>query len=760
MADAPAAGAAAGATTTTTTKDAGTTAPVVGASGGGGDALTAAVTKGVEVRPYKIHVPNKYLDQIKKKLELTRLPHEGSEPKSEDWWEPKPLVEPLIDFWLDKFNWRDQESALNSALPQFRTAITLPPLEAPIRIHFIHIRSAHLHAVPLLVIPPFPFTNLSLGHLVRPFTDPEDPAADQPFHVVIPSLPGLGFSDALPNNLAPVPAAAEVLNSLMARLSYPHYLASGTGPGHVSPAQIDWKLINRLATYYPTSCVGSHFISPLLEAPKINEAPWEWAKWNVANFFRAGILGYSDDDFEALDRVRRPLWEPKPSSTDSSSRKLIAAGNEQLDLREPNTLAYALCDSPAGILAFVLKSLRTLGPTEEATFSQEQIITLTNLAWLPGPEYAMRFWAHCATHAEVVEEKPKHAAPAKAKKDGSTGGGEVMKPSVAITVFMGGKGEATEDDVEAAAAAGPADTMPGDVMLTSIIGTHSHHGVPLSGGGGDGVAADDIGTTTAAAAVALTRKDRYVCPAWGNAHYNVVHTQRVGGRAGGLLAFERPGVIIDGVRGLVKAVLSAADSPLKKTAPTSTTTPATGSGGGGAGGGEVVPLEGVTVVPTTTAAPPPPQNSPATQNQPATTKSATTCTSPGADPLDPPARPKAPSQPVSSGRTVAFVTTPPENGTADGSGVNKTKVVDDDDDDDDQSTLKDHKETIGGLDKGKGRESDLLSPPQPVRDHSFGDGESPDTLVEKGSPSPGPSHHSGADSSSPSPMKMPNSSGR
>lgn len=412
---------------------------------------------------------------------------------------------------LEKYSWRDHEKVLNETLPQFRTAIALSSFETPVRLHFIHVRSPHANAVPLLLIPPFPFCNLSLGHLVKPLTEPEDAANEQPFHLVIPSLPGLGFSDPLPNNTPIIFTCAEVLNTLMTRLSYPHYLATNSGAASLSPADIDWKLVNTLATQYPNSCLGTHFISPPLAAPKIHEAPWEWTKWSLANFFHAGILGYSDDDFVALGRTHES-W-----STPGRKRRPTPQqfGLNKLGLKEPNTLAYALCDSPTGLLVFVMKALRTLGPRTD--FTPEQIVTFTELAWLPGPEYAMRFWAHCATHDEEAEKRlEKDKTPKKA-------GAPAAKPRVAITVFTGGNDYTPTAPVSGSE--GAVGTEPGDVELAALP-------PPMP--------TDD--------------KQRYVCPAWGNAHYSVVHTQRAAGKPG-LLAWERPEVIAAGVRGLAKEIL-------------------------------------------------------------------------------------------------------------------------------------------------------------------------------------------------------------
>lgn len=414
---------------------------------------------------------------------------------------------------LEKYNFREVEEGLNKT-PQFRTAISIASSEAPLRIHFLHIRSPHPNALPLLLIPPFPFSNLSLAHIITSFTTPEDVAINQPFHLVIPSLPGLGFSDPIPfpKSTPAISTAGEMLNTLMARLEYPYYLVSNTGAAHASPAEIDWKLVNYLATYHSGSCLGAHFISPPLASPKLHEAPLEWAKWSIASFFHAGILGYSDDDFSALRQTRESSGTAVSTSHVHLRRKKTPTpaqlGLNRFGLREPNTLAYAMCDSPTGLLVVVLKGLRLLGPRTQ--FSPDQIITFTQLAWLPGPEYAMRFWAHCAAHDEEAEKKS-----AKEKEKEQEKKMAAIKPKVAITVFLGGKDEES--------------------------------------GGVIGESTADAGKDP----ISLPREgsEKYVCPAWGNAHYDVVYSQRTPGKPG-LLAWERPEVIAGGVRGLAKQILA------------------------------------------------------------------------------------------------------------------------------------------------------------------------------------------------------------
>lgn len=387
---------------------------------------------------------------------------------------------------LEQYSWRDEEVRLNDAAPQFRTAFMIPGSEAAVRMHFIHARSPHANAVPLLLIPPFPFTNLSLSHLIPMFTDPNDARLNQPFHLVIPSLPGLGFSDALPNNCPMIPTTAELCNTLMQRLDYAHYVGSTAGSSAASPSEIDWKLSNHLVAHFSKSCLAFHIISPVLKPPRLSDSPSHWARWKFASVTKRPAFGYSAEDVAALQRT-------KPRSTSWLKPPDIEPLDFDLNgFREPNTLSYALCDSPVGLLLFVLMLLRVMGP--EKKLSPREIITLTQLTWLPGPEATLRFWAHCAS-SKPVEMAAK--------------GGSHARPKISLTVFDGDCGARDEDFKVAPRPA----------------------------------------------------KDYYACPRWADSRYEVVSTNRAPGRPG-LLAWERPEIIVQGCRDMAKAIL-AVDSRMQ-----------------------------------------------------------------------------------------------------------------------------------------------------------------------------------------------------
>lgn len=300
---------------------------------------------------------------------------------------------------LEHYDWKKQEEYFNTLIPQFRTNITTSMSATPLRMHFIHARSPFYNAIPLLLIPPFPFTNLSLSHLINIFTEPNDAEFDQPFHLIIPALPGIGFSDALPSSTRVIPTIAEMLDSLMKRLMYDFYIVSNAAPCAGGVAEVDWKLIKYLSGHFSDSCLGAHIISPPFRPPEMLKSPVQWTRWKMANLFQTSIFGYSQDDFRAIQR-RSKLQLQK-----QDSRGLSSFGFGGGSTCDPNILAYALCDSPTGLLVFILTLLKAMSSGRD--FSPAEVITMAQLTWLPGPEATMRLWAHCASSTEEqLETEP------------------------------------------------------------------------------------------------------------------------------------------------------------------------------------------------------------------------------------------------------------------------------------------------------------------------------------------------------------------
>jgi hypothetical protein len=310
---------------------------------------------------------------------------------------------------------------------------------------------------------------------------------------VVPSLPGLGFSDAynrgngsgdgIPGQLE---STATLFDTLMARLGYTFYLCSSTGSGASSPAGIDYHLARLVGEKYPESCLGVHLIQPVVEKPQLGRGSWEWVKYRIARFFHAGVWGYEADDFTALTTSEKnaKILKKLNRTGDPESQPLVQSSSSRagygaftaLGLREPNTFAYALCDSPVGLLSLVCSALRRTSPQHR--LNSTEIIDFTQLAWLPGPEAGMRFWAGAVGEISALEQQEKRNRRERAR--------------VAITVF-------------------------------GVDGT----------GFGEG--------------------EGYTPPAWSNARHDVVFAQRVPGDAG-LVSWERTDVVVAGIRGLAREI--------------------------------------------------------------------------------------------------------------------------------------------------------------------------------------------------------------
>ncbi|KAI9651140.1 hypothetical protein NHQ30_001177 [Ciborinia camelliae] len=465
------------------------------------------------VKKYKIHVSSKYVDLTKKKLELTRLPHErpreGEESDgegeggelNEEGVVTKREIEGLIDYWLEDYSWRTREGYYNDTYPQYRTTFTIPESNPTtninvqnessqtLRIHFLHVRSPRANAVPLLLVPSFPNSNLSLdlGELAKELCEPEVVGEDaqdqrqghkQAFHVVIPSIPGTGFSDELPGSRGDViKETARLFGRLMNRLGYEYYIASMMGSGRERGGEIDYYLGREIGNL--EECRGVHLIEPRWGVPTVKEGVWDWVRWKVALFFHAGIWGYEKGDWKSLS-LEAKKGEQKVSTKmllGGKKRKKRYGAVATIGLREPDTLAYALCDSPVGLLSFVATALRKKSSKHQ--LGKEKIIDLCQLFWFPGPEAALRYYANAILESEQSEG----------------GKGNAKGKRVAITVFDGD---------------------------------------------GDGESAG------------------YSPPAWGMGRHEVVFVQRASGKPG-LLGWERLDVIFEGIRSLAKEVIRLDD---------------------------------------------------------------------------------------------------------------------------------------------------------------------------------------------------------
>jgi microsomal epoxide hydrolase len=292
-----------------------------------------------EVLPFRIDIPQADLDDLRDRLARTRWPDQLPG-VGWDYGIPLEYVKELAGYWRTGYDWRVQEARLN-AFDQFTTAIDGQ------RIHFLHVRSAEPDALPLIITHGWPGSIVEFTNIIGPLTDPAahggDPA--DAFDLVVPSIPGYGFSGPTRDRGWNVRRIARAWASLMERLGYRRYGAQGGDWGSV--------ISRELGLTAPGQVAGVHlnmFITRMPDDPgELTEE--ESRRRQVLREFRSSGSGYS-----AIQSTR------------------------------PQTLAYGLTDSPAGQLAWVTEKFGEWtdeGLPDEAV-DRDQLLTNVTLYWLTG----------------------------------------------------------------------------------------------------------------------------------------------------------------------------------------------------------------------------------------------------------------------------------------------------------------------------------------------------------------------------------------
>ena len=198
--------------------------------------------------PWHIDISPHFIAITKLKVALTRYTTDIAIPP---WNEgpPKSSIIPLRDYWLQNYSWPTVQSQLNSRYNHFTTTVILPATNytGPIPLHFVHHRSSHSNAIPLLFMHGTPGSFMEVGSLLEPLTDP--PTGSPTFHVVAPSMPGYGFSLApkIPG-MNPTHTAA-AMNELMLQLNYTSYVVQAGDWGGI--------VLRYLAEQHPANVVSA-----------------------------------------------------------------------------------------------------------------------------------------------------------------------------------------------------------------------------------------------------------------------------------------------------------------------------------------------------------------------------------------------------------------------------------------------------------------------------------------------------------------------
>jgi len=239
-----------------------------------------AATEDATIRPFRLDIPDEALDDLRRRIAATRWPSRELVPDRSQGVQLATTQE-LARYWTSDYDWRKAEARLN-ALPQFTTTID------GVEIHFLHVRSRHENALPLIMTHGWPGSVIELLESVGPLTDPtaHGGSPEDAFHLVLPSLPGYGFS-AEPTELGWTQGrTARAWAELMGRLGYGRYVAQG---GDVGAGVTD-----AMGRQAPQGLVGIHtnLLVTVLAGPQPTDSEQERAAADQLATFRESGFGY------------------------------------------------------------------------------------------------------------------------------------------------------------------------------------------------------------------------------------------------------------------------------------------------------------------------------------------------------------------------------------------------------------------------------------------------------------------------------------
>lgn len=293
-----------------------------------------------QIEPFRIDVPEEVLVDLRERLARTRYPDSIPGVGWAEGTDPAYLRE-ICAYWRDEFDWRAAEASLNE-IPQYRTEID------GLRVHFAHIPSREPGALPLLLSHGWPGSFMEFLKVIGPLTDPvaHGGSAQDAFHVVLPSIPGFGFSDKPQAEGWTARRIASAFNEVMARLGYDRYGVQGGDWGGVITPQ--------MADLAPDKVVGLHLNTVSALPPAKN--PMD------------GVL---PEEVARVERFQHFL--------DNDN------GYFEIQSTKPVSLGAAFDDSPSGLAAWIIERFYALNDAEgdfEESFSKDEMLTNIMIYWV------------------------------------------------------------------------------------------------------------------------------------------------------------------------------------------------------------------------------------------------------------------------------------------------------------------------------------------------------------------------------------------
>jgi pimeloyl-ACP methyl ester carboxylesterase len=290
--------------------------------------------------PFRIHVADAVLDDLRDRLRRTRWPDQVAD-SGWTYGTDGAYLRELVAYWIERFDWRAQEAALN-CFAHFRAAVD------GLDLHFIHERGHGPRPLPLLLMHGWPGSIVEFTEVIGPLTDPAAHGGDpqDAFDLIVPSLPGYGFSERPSQPGVDVMRVAALFTSLMEHLGYARFGAQGG----------DWgaAIATALGSAFPDRVLGIHLNMLIAARPGTNDPSQ-----------------LSATDREILDRFNAFQKEE--------------TGYMQIQGTKPQTLGYALNDSPVGLAAWIVEKFRTwsdCGGDVERRFTKDQLLTNITLYWV------------------------------------------------------------------------------------------------------------------------------------------------------------------------------------------------------------------------------------------------------------------------------------------------------------------------------------------------------------------------------------------
>jgi pimeloyl-ACP methyl ester carboxylesterase len=350
--------------------------------------LVADAQNSESIRPFHINIPQPALTDLRQRVLATRWP--GKETVTDQSQGVKlAKIQELVSYWGTSYDWRKIEAKLN-ALPQFITNID------GLDIHFIHIRSRHKNALPLIITHGWPGSILELIKVIGPLTDPTayGGKAEDAFDLVLPSMPGYGFSERPKDAGWGVERMAMAWDVLMKRLGYKKYVSQGGDWGAVVA-----DAMGRLA---PSGLVGIHVNMPATVPADIAKA------LQSGEAAPAGLSAKEKKAYESLTYLYTR-----------------GAGYAGMMVTRPQTLGYGLSDSPAGLAAFFVDKFNDWtysGGDAGKSLTKDEMLDDITLYWLTNTaaSSAQLYWENNNNNFNAVEQRTS----------------EISVP-VAVTVFPG-----------------------------------------------------------------------------------------------------------------------------------------------------------------------------------------------------------------------------------------------------------------------------------------------------------------------------------